>query len=369
MLNQAQLQEALVQRHREGKSFPGRDLYIGASEIGGCQRVVAWRKLHPEEAQTFSLRSVAVMRTGQVLENELVQCIRIALPDRVRATGANQMDLQHESAPIRCHPDAVILATKDGVGVPAGTWIMDESGQVMQIEEALTGNGNGEFKTSSEHGIKNWLKKGLNPSYYDQTQIQMGLGKLLWSMLVAGARENLSFQVVFTIKFNPDHYEGLVEKARRTMEQVDKIRQGLITEAAGLPDGDTERGYCSDCPLFDECPAYANERNMLSESVVLPADVMADAEALTEEYIVLKPEAARFESVKDSLKELLQTHGAATVHVNGTAVVSLSPRAGRETVDGKSLKAKHPGIYSEFATVGDAYNVLSVKPPKKEGSN
>lgn len=74
ILSQADLHAALLVRHGGGRSFEGRDSYIGASEAGVCPASVAYRKLHPEIKP--DAKGAGRMLAGTALENEGVQLAR-----------------------------------------------------------------------------------------------------------------------------------------------------------------------------------------------------------------------------------------------------------------------------------------------------
>ncbi len=354
------LHAALLERHAGAREFPGRDQYVGASEVGTCMRLVAWRKLHPE-ANTFDPEAAGRMRAGQVLENEYVQMVRLALKGQVRETGANQAEVSVEDAPIRFHPDGRLLASVLEPLQWGRVPVLLASGARIYLDQIPSGDGVLEIKTASSHQLRRFRKDGLNLAYQGQTQVQMGGQGFSWGLAVVGSRENLSDTEVFFLQADPEQFDVMKGRAHRIMAAVDRIRQGLLSEEGGLPEPETDRGYCSSCPLADSCPAMITARAAAGTTTVIPPDEVPDFEALADEYLSLKPEADRFEDVKDALKKRGEALGLSKGVLPSGRIVSLSERQGRESADLKTLKSQFPEVAAKVVSRGDSFYVMSVK--------
>lgn len=353
------LHAALIERHTGAKSFPGRENYVGASEVGGCMRLTAWRKLHPE-SNTFAPDAAGRMRAGQVMENEAIQICRLALKGHVRETGANQAELELDGAPIRVHPDGRILASAIEHLSFSKVAVLLASGGRAYLDEVPTTDGALEIKTTSSHQLRRFRKDGLSLAYQDQTQVQMGAMGVSWGLLVMVSRENLADVEVFYLQADPAALNACRERALHVMSVVDKIRDGVLSED-GLPAPETERGYCSSCPILDVCPAMITERQRSGSLNCIPPDEIPDFEALVEERLALKPEADRYEEVCDLLKDRAVAIGFDQVTLPSGPTLVLSERQGREAADLKSLKSKFPEVAAQVVSRGNPYFVLSVK--------
>jgi hypothetical protein len=353
------LQAALVERHAGAKSFPDRENYVGASEVGSCMRLTAWRKLHPE-SNIFEPDAAGRMRAGQVMENEAVQMVRLALKGQVRETGANQSEIALPDAPIRFHPDGRLLASILDPLRWSRVPVLLASGARIYLEEMPEGDGALEIKTASSHQLRRFRKDGLIPSYLGQTQVQMGGQGMTWGLSVVVSRENLADSEVFFLQADPEHFDAMKVRARRVMDVVDKIRQGVCSEDA-LPDGEPDRGYCSHCPIADTCPSMVTARAAAGSASVIPPDEIPDVEALADEYLALKPEHERFEEVKDQLRDRLMAIGISKAILPSGRPLSLSERQGRESADIKTLKTKFPEVAAQVVTRGEPYYVMTVK--------
>lgn len=358
LLSQSQLRDALLDRLRS-KSFARRDTYVGASEVGQCPRVVAYRKIHGDD---IDAEAAGRMRGGQIMENEVVQLVRLALGNAVRETGANQREIEIPDAPLRVHPDGRILgsAIQDVLASGAQILVMDETAQTVTLTDLPAGDGILEVKTASSHQFRRFLKGGLSYSYRLQTQVQAGSQGLGWGLLVLANRENLADIAVFYVSANADIYEEAKSRARRVIASVERIRDGIVTEEAGLPDPEPENGYCSKCVCADLCPAMVTARALAGTAAIIPPDEIPVVEALADEFLALKPDATRFEEVKEKLRDRLLSLGVLKSTLPSGRPLSLSERH-RETVDQVALKSQFPAAADACIRRGAPYFVLSVK--------
>ena len=360
LLSVEALHAALIQRHTGAKSFPDRDKYVGASEAGSCMRLTAYRKLHPE-ANVFEPEAAGRMRAGQVLENEAVQMVRLALQGHVRETGANQTEIELEDAPIRVHPDGRILSTALDHLRWSKVAVLLASGARVYLEEIPTGDGTLEVKTASSHQLRRFRKEGLSLPYMAQTQIQMGAQTFNWGLAFVVSRENLADFEVFFLSFDQAEFDEAKGRAHQVMAAVEGIRQGLMTEDGGLPNGETDRGYCSSCPIADSCPAIVTARAAAGSATFIPPDEIPDIEALADEYLALKPEAERYEEVKDNLKDRLAAIGISKALLPSGRPLTLSERQGRESCDTKVLKSQFPDVAAKVISRGAPFFVMTCK--------
>ncbi|HWQ10755.1 MAG TPA: hypothetical protein VN436_16655 [Holophaga sp.] len=360
LLSTQALRAALLERHATARVFEGRDSYVGASEVGSCARLVAWRKLHPDHE--VDAEAAGRMRAGQVLENEAVQMIRLALGGAVRGTGAAQVEMRVEDAPLRVHPDGRILREAMVKAMTSGIRIvvLTKDGSKKYLEELPEGDGVLEIKTSSDHGVRALGTNGLSKAYDGQTQTEMGASKLRWGLLVMVSRENLAKAEVVFLEFEPAEFEAMKMRARFIMAAVEKIREGILTEEAGLPQPEEDRGYCSKCPIADTCPAMVLRRAQDGDGATIPPDEVDEFEAMSEEYLELKPAADRFESVKDILRKRADAAGIVKAALPSGTVLALSLRKGRVSYDGKALAA-YPEAEAAARKEGAPFAILTVK--------
>jgi hypothetical protein len=366
LLSKAALNSALLERFHGGKTFEDRETYVGASEVGTCLRLVAWRKLHPAESQITDPKSAGRMRAGTILENEFVQMVRLALGGKVRETGGAQAEIVVPDAPMRLHPDGRILASAIADLAGHEIHVLGVDGKPMVLDALPEGDGALEIKTAASYQMRRFLREGLSLAYKDQTQCQTGSQGLKWGLLVLGSRENLEDVAVFFWHADPDAYEAAKERARRTMAAVEKIQAGILEEQAGLPEPDTERGYCQYCPIADTCPALVAAK-AVGDAAPIPPDLLPDVEALAETYLELKPQADEFEEAKNTLRDLLINAGVTKGDVlpDGTKI-SMTLNKGKTTADAKALARKYPTAAAdpEVVKTGDPYFVMKITPTK-----
>ena len=323
------LHEAISTRLNDNPRLGDRRSYIGASEIGSCLRRVVSSKLFPEP---FDQASMGRMLAGKALENEVVQLVRIALNGRLRNTGRVQLDLKHPTLPFHAHPDGRIIGGFDG----------------------LKGDGVLEVKTASSNTFRRFQSEGLPIHYLDQVQSQMGLSGLQWAMVVLVSRENLADQTTFTIRFNPEHYAQLEERAARATGVL--THNNILTELSGEPD----RGFCFSCPFSRNCESFCALREAGQRGEV-PEVTRLQLECQLEELSSLEslsgPMQDRISELRNQVKTALLNTGASKVVLdNGTVQMVESSRT---SFDSKLLQREAPDLYARFQKTS-AFSTLRI---------
>lgn len=317
-LSTNRLSQFLQFRMQQGNRLGNRSEYIGASEIGICQRKVILSKVDPKP---FGLASMGRMLAGRALENEVVQIIRIALNGKLRNTGRAQNNFHHPTLPFHAHPDGAIIGGFDG----------------------HLGDGILEVKTASSSTFKKYCSDGLPLIYLDQVQAQMGLAGLSWALVVLASRENLAELATFMLTFDPGHYADLEERASSL---VDVLTSNNIQKE--LP-GEPERGFCHTCPYSQDCPAFQAQQTA-GASGEIPDLVRFQLEAQVEELSslesIVEPAQARVSELREQIKETLQLIGAGKVALdNGTVQLVASART---SLDSKALQREAPEVFKRF---------------------
>lgn len=352
ILSQAQVHEALLGRVNTGK-FAGRHTYVGGSEVGGCAREVCWKKIDPERARIGDPQAAGRILAGQILENAVVQIVRDAFGGIVRETGHAQAELEHATAPLKCHPDGRLqwqVRWEEGMQL---VYLAAETGEQIIVDTPPVGPGTLEIKTAGGSTFRKYVKQGLPPRYLDQTQVEMGLSSTGWTLVVLVNREDLSQFVTFLVFFDENRYQSCVDRSTLIMNAV----------ASGeLPAPEPERGWCSYCDHRNECPSYSVEDKTVDSDAVFPEDVAVDVEVKAEEYLELKPLIDRADKLKDELKNLFLAHS-----VESAFGVYVSKTEGRTTVDTKRLQSDYPDIYNALLKKGAAS--FSLKVARKRANN
>jgi hypothetical protein len=366
LLSRKSIHDALLGKVNAEK-FSARHTYVGGSEVGGCAREVAWKKVDPSRARIGDPWAAGRILAGQILENAIVQLVRSAFDGAVRATGFAQDELSHPSAPLRCHPDGKLswkVEWVDGMQIA----YVDENGVECFLDRPLEGHGSMEIKTCSSYIFRKYTKTGLPIRYKDQTTVEMGLGGTTWTLLVLVNRENIAEFSTFLLHYSEDGFEKCVARSHFIMGSVQRISEAtgpeemLLDEAEAqfLPEPEPERGWCAYCD-HAACP----EKNKVVEFKVdkaFPEDVALEVEVKAEEYIALKPDADRCDKLKDQLKDRFLEFG-----IEAAYGLYVSKSAGRKTVDSKALEAEKPEIYQAFLKQGaDSYSLkIGVKKASK----
>jgi CRISPR-associated exonuclease Cas4 len=317
-LDPAGIRLALQSRLDQNTHLGDRTHYIGASEVGSCLRRVVSSKLYPEP---FDPASMGRMLAGKAMENEVVQIVRIALDGRLRNTGRVQLDLRHPTLPFHAHPD----------------------GRIIGGFEGMEGDGVLEVKTASASTFKRYQNDGLPQNYIDQVQAQMGLGGMLWALVVLVSRENLSELATFTIKFSRDHFARLESRAAFA---ATALRENNIQEELK---GELERGFCHTCAYSDNCAIYQAQREAGKRGEI-PEVTRLQLECQLEELASLEsisgPMQDRISELRDQVKTALLNTGASKVVLdNGTVQMVESSRT---SFDSKSFQREAPDIYARF---------------------
>lgn len=358
ILSQASVHEAILAMINSDK-FSDRHTYVGGSEVGGCAREVAWKKVDPERAKVKDPEAAGRMLAGQILENGIVQIVRASFGGVVRGTGRRQSELRHDVVPLRSHPDGKLSWKVEWVeGMQLA--YLDEDGKECFSDMPPEGPGTLEVKTANSAVFRKYLKEGLPPRYRDQTQTEMGLSGTGWTLIVLVNRENLSQFVSFLSFFNGDHYQTCVDRSRLIISASEKVRAGAGDDA--LPDAEPERGWCSYCSLKDDCPAHAFREVDETGTKTLPEDLAIEAEVLAEEARELKPHADRYKVVADKFKSLLVDNG-----VMEAFGFYLQRNEGRSSVDTKRLESENPELYKALLKKGDPSYSLKPARAKKAG--
>ena len=305
---------ALPSRLNPPSRLKDRNTYIGASEIGQCLRRVVASKLFPEGLDQASMGR---MLAGRVMENEVIQLMRIALDGRLRHTGRTQLEVIHPALTFRAHPDGLIVSD-------------DPDG----------GDGVLEVKTASASVFQRYQSEGLPQAYLDQVQSQMGLSGLKWGWVVLVSRENLAEVAVFRVSFNATHFAELLERAGIASEV---LRKGE------LPEGEPDRGHCFQCPHAKECSAFQG-RTQAASSGVLPESIRLELECEVEELGQLEtdldPIQERVTQLRERIRTSIQELGITRVSLDEATVQLIA--SVRTSFDSKSLQREEPGIYQRF---------------------
>lgn len=307
------LHEALQSRLEANSKLPGRQTYLGASEVGGCLRYSVAKKLTPE---SFDALSMGRMLAGRAMENEVVQLVRMALNGRLRNTGRNQLEVQDSTLPFKAHPDGRIMGDNgDGDGVL-------------------------EVKTASAAVFKRYQSEGLPQQYIEQVQAQLGLAGLHWGLVVLVSRENLAEMATFPIQFNPVTYSNLLTRAKTWHEAM---------ICGDLPDGEPNRGYCYNCPFSSNCPQHLAQRKAVSEGD-FPELARLELECHTEELAgiesQLDPLQQRSTELRERIKSTLHDLGADRVSLTGATVSIVG--SSRTSFDSKAFQREAPDMYQRF---------------------
>jgi hypothetical protein len=235
------------------QSFEGRSEYVGASEVGTCMRLVAYRKLNPEP-EDFPPKMAAILELGHLIEDLNVRRLKAILEESgagtLDHTGSDQLFLMDKESPLACHPDG-LFNLKDGF--PEGGWATDHQGKAMVFNRLTfpnTASGKGVFegKSTDSEKLKKWQRFGLPAHYYDQGQANMGLTGTSWCYLLVTNRLDLTENAGFIFQFNPARFEIIRERATTIMDHVKK---------GTLPKGEASRAPwsngCSKCPVYKDC--------------------------------------------------------------------------------------------------------------------
>lgn len=365
ILPQASIHEAILSKIN-GEKFAERHTYVGGSEVGGCAREVAWKKIVPERARITDPDAAGRILAGQFLENAVVQLVRSSFSGTVRATGHNQSELIHPTAPLRCHPDGRLFWSIEWVPGMRIAYL-DEHANDCRLENPPEGAGTMEVKTCGGAIYRKYTRQGLPPRYLDQTQTEMGLDGNTWTLLVLVNRENLSQFCSFLLFYDADKFGQCVARSYMIMDAANKVREMVDieemdpeeAEAEFLPPPEKDRGYCAYCDHAN-CPEKADKSGNLSDTATFPEDTALEVEVKAQDYIDTKPIADRNDKLKEWLKETFLEFG-----VKSAYGLYLTTGAGRTTVDSKKLEADFPDAYTACKKTGDPSVSLKIGTPKE----
>lgn len=238
----------------KNRSFEGRSEYVGASEVGTCQRLVAYRKLNPTQEE-FAPKIAAILELGHLIEDLNVRRIQAILEEAgagtLSHTGEHQLFVKDTESPLACHPDGIF--NMKGDSFPEGGWVTDHQGKAMVFSHltfpaAANSYGVFENKSTDSEKLKKWQRFGLPTHYVDQGQANMGLTKASWCYLLVTNREDLTENAPFMIQFNQARFDLLRERATNIMDHVQK---------GTLPKGEASRAPwgngCAKCPVYKDC--------------------------------------------------------------------------------------------------------------------
>lgn len=306
------IQGALLTRLNPPGSNASRTHFIGASEVGSCQRAVISSKRNPG---LLDAAAMGRMLAGKALENAVVQLVRTAMTGTLRDTGRLQREYVHPDLPFRAHPDGRFLRE--------------------------TGDGVLEVKTASNSTFNRYQTEGLPSHYLDQVQAQMGLSGLTWGLVVLVSRENLAEVAVFQVRFDPAHFQRLEERVRAISP--------YLGDPDDLPDGEPDRGFCFSCPFAQDCPQLIAQRQS-GERGEVPDTVRLQLECQLEELTMverdLDPLELRCSELRDQIKTTLQFFQANRVVLEGGTVQMVA--TSRASFDAKALLREAPEIHSRF---------------------
>lgn len=368
ILPQADIHASILARINSN-DFADRDTYVGASEVGDCQRIVAFRKLHPDNAKIEDPQGAGRMLAGRIIENAIVQLVRDSMKGIVRETGRMQVELVDTESPMRSHPDGRLswnVTLQEGQSIV----YLDHEGKTQERTEPLDGMGGLEIKTAGMGVYRKYSKGGLPIRYVDQANTEMGLAGTKWLLLVLVSRDNIADFVSFLLFFDAERFEQSRKRAREVMKAKETIKTAMAVEGAhpivvefdNLPAGEVDRGYCAYCPLNESCPQFNTAAANLSADATFPEDVAPTVEVLSEEYREIKPAADRAKKLSEEIKAYYLTHG-----VKAQFGLFIQTSAGRKALDEAALEKAKPGFkknYDEtiekFMVAGDSTYSLRI---------
>lgn len=376
---------ALVSRLMDGDTLSeGRENYVGASEVGACPRLVTYRKALALP-WTPDADAAGAMLPGKLAENEAIQLLRIMGLDRaLSATGRSQVTLEDPDYPLKSHPDG-LLAEDSFTLDPSSTYFRAD-GSRWEFESLLpfiVGPGIVEVKSGSLSVWKSVVKKGLSSTYLDQTMAEMGLSERRWTLVVYVCRENLNRIAFFFVPYDDAHFQGLRRRSAAMIGAAALGRGALFAAGLGadpeeqegaimdalkphLLEADSDRGFCSNCPIRFSCPAMT--RTMADGS--FPPEVEEEVVALALCYDEARGAEAAAESDKndarDRIVSLAEKFGASrAVLPPPYTSLSISKQNGRDSCDFARLKSKHPEAYADCVSQGDPF--VSIRVNRKRG--
>lgn len=384
VLGYAHLKDALMRRAAYINPFDAvkRAEYVGSSEVGACLRLVTHEKVFPG-SRAPGPSAIGRMHRGTVMESEIVAILREAVGFALTATGSEQLELAlgflkgHPDGDFRfaIQPDPTSGFFKlNGMGL----WKYDDAAALM-----ASGAGLLEIKTMSRDVWKEAVRIGVSETYQDQVTSNIGLADRAWSVLMAVCVDNLNDIALFLAAPNPERFSQIRDRADLVMarkaaimlelHKLDLLRSDLSDvekemrneqEDALLPDGEPERGYCHDCPLFTRCPAvFKIDDRPLPECVRL--EVEAQAEIYDEARDREKQGEVDKKEAGAALRVLLESNGRSSAKLDNLFNIKRSLQDGRLSCNFDRMKVEFPQAYEACVTQGDAIDKLDVRRRKK----
>jgi hypothetical protein len=377
VLSYSTLHAALVKRLvQDDKISEGRDEYVGASEVGGCPRLVSFRKgarlgWDPDH------ESAGVMLPGRLAEIEGIEFLRLSGFDdlALRATGTEQADLR--DGYLHAHPDGLLTAGMFDLD-PASAYFKADGSKwdFNDLKALLVGDGILEFKSGSSSVFREAVKRGINPTYQDQIQSNMGLSARKWTLLFFICRDNFSKMALFFVPFNETRFLELRRHADAIMASASLIRaeigsSGVTIEnkddasvasalvAEHLLEADPDRGYCGKCPIRHNCPAVSRA---MGEGT-FPETILDEVEAwvliAVEQSDIEKAAKEMADDAKDRIKELGKQYNASKATFYGEIKsIALGSQKGRETCNFTKMKTDFPEAYAACCDRGEDFATL-----------
>lgn len=387
VLSYRAMASALVSRLLDGDTLSvGRSEYVGASEVGGCPRLVTYRKALGIPWRPDA-EAAGYMLPGRLAENEVIQFLRgIGLDRSLSATGRSQVTLEDPDFPLKAHPDGFLAEEAFELDESTTYYRVDGSAwNLADLRPIIEGPGIVEVKSGSSGVFKSAVRGGISPTYLDQTMGEMGLSGRRWTLVIFVSRDNLSRFAFFFIPFDPLHFAGLQRRAAAMMGSAALARGALFSSGldSSLPENedavveavgphllapDSDRGYCSSCPIRWSCPAIS--KGKLGD--FFPESVAPTVEALG---ILYKEASAREVEAKeekdgyrDQIVELAKKHGASRLKMPPPFTsLSVGEQAGRKGCDFDLLHSYFPDAYARCVSEGDPFWVVRVNESKKKG--
>ena len=267
--------------------------YVGASDIGKCERNVVLSKIYGVDYPT---KQKMIMLRGHLAES----IVRMILK-KAGLSFKEQYEVTHpQYGFIKAHIDFLFQAKniKGVLEVKTTTGIPDEPYEswVMQL----------------------YMQLGLVKLKFPKDKVK---GSILVLDLASGEIKEFN-----GYKPNDELFSALVEKARAVYEKVQAKIEDLDYEINGL---------CSYCPFKSTCPAFTGDEPMISEEL----------NKAVENYIAVSQEEKEIKKEKDRLKQeiLGYTGNNFQAKFNGHKLSIKETVSVR--VDINLLKSEYPDIY------------------------
>jgi len=300
----------LRQPPRPGKNNPHQ---IGASEIGGCPRLLVHRRGNPENTDSW----IGKAARGHVLEPECIALAEVILGNQGWTVARTQGDncIEYVDGPVTAHPD--FLAYKNDQMVVC------------------------DIKTATQ-GVFRKIRQGKVPSYHqDQILAQIGSARAEGEPCNEGTlwyfqADDLSECEMVTIPWDETAYAALRQKA---VDAQTAIIFGMLAKG--------ELGYqCDKCPIRDGCPTWKHDQPKEQGDFVVELRLKTILEELQEldspKTDEDRAKDKRIETLKAELKDLLPKEGFDTE----TASVKWKDRAG--SFDSVKFSQDYPDLAAQY---------------------